>query len=171
MCMKQLSVKKVLNKRLTYIDVIKLLNTHPLTRKKNQFSNTLWYCAEPLIHSVFFNRCFTLNLKKDWPIFYKHHGDAECMTHDGYKDPAIIAIGNMAKWFKQEVLPPHGSPDKTVQINKHIWLYHNVDEEKNKWDLMMSGPASLAVISFIKNWRKKLRLLVDLRIFSKFQGA
>ena len=41
----------------------------------------------------------------------------------------------------------------------------------NKWDLMMSGPASLAVISFIKNWHKKLRLLVDLRIFSKFQGA
>ena len=36
---------------------------------------------------------------------------------------------------------------------------------------MMSGPASLAVISFIKNLRKKLRLLVDLRIFSKFQGA
>ena len=26
----------------------------------------------------------------------------------------------------------------------------------NKWDLMMSGPASLAVISFIKNWQKKL---------------
>ena len=33
--------QKNLNKRLTYIDVIKLLNTHPLTRKKNQFSNTL----------------------------------------------------------------------------------------------------------------------------------
>ena len=24
------------------------------------------------------------------------------------------------------------SPEKTVQINKHIWLYHNVDEEKKK---------------------------------------
>ena len=36
---------------------------------------------------------------------------------------------------------------------------------------MMSGPASLAVISFIKIDIKKLRLLVDLRIFSKFQGA
>ena len=36
---------------------------------------------------------------------------------------------------------------------------------QNKWDLMMSGPASLAVISFIKIWHKKLRLLVDLRIF------
>ena len=35
---------------------------------------------------------------------------------------------------------------------------------------MMSGPASLAVISFIKNGHKKLRLLVDLRIFSKVQG-
>ena len=47
---------------------------------------------------------------------------------------------------------------------------HLSKDEKNKWDLMMSGPASLAVISFIKNWHKKLRLLVDLRIFSKFQG-
>ena len=37
---------------------------------------------------------------------------------------------------------------------------------------MMSGPALLAVISFIKKIDiKKLRLLVDLRIFSKFQGA
>ena len=36
---------------------------------------------------------------------------------------------------------------------------------------MMSGPASLAVISFIKNLHKNFRLLVDLRIFSKFQGA
>ena len=36
---------------------------------------------------------------------------------------------------------------------------------------MMSGPASLAVISFIKNYHKKLRLLVDLGIFSKFQGT
>ena len=35
---------------------------------------------------------------------------------------------------------------------------------------MMSGPASLAVISFIKNLQK-LRLLVDLQIFSKFKGA
>ena len=48
-------------------------------------------------------------------------------------------------------------------LNLIAWL--------NKWDLMMSGSASLAVISFIKNWHKKLRLLVDLRIFSKFQGA
>ena len=30
-----------------------------------------------------------------------------------------------------EVIPiniePHRSPEKTVQINKHIWSYHNVD--------------------------------------------
>ena len=44
-------------------------------------------------------------------------------------------------------------------------------KKKYKWDLMMSGPASLAVISFIKNWHKKLRLLVNLQIFVKFQGA
>ena len=36
---------------------------------------------------------------------------------------------------------------------------------------MMSEPASLAVISVIKKLHKKLRLLVDLRIFSKFQRA
>ena len=35
--------------------------------------------------------------------------------------------------FKQEAHGPHRSPEKTVQINKHIYqLYHNVDEEKKK---------------------------------------
>ena len=29
--------------------------------------------------------------------------------------------------FKQEAHRPHRSPEKTVQINKHIWLYNNVD--------------------------------------------
>ena len=33
---------------------------------------------------------------------------------------------------KQEAHGPHRSPEKTVQINKHIWLYHNVDKEKKK---------------------------------------
>ena len=49
---------------------------------------------------------------------------------------------------------------------KEVFIYKEDNTWNNKWDLMMSGPASLAVISFIK-----LRLLVDLRIFSKFQGA
>ena len=31
---------------------------------------------------------------------------------------------------KQEAHGPHRSPEKTVQINKQIWLYHNVDLEK-----------------------------------------
>ena len=29
--------------------------------------------------------------------------------------------------LKQEAHGPHHSPEKTVQINKHIWLYHKVD--------------------------------------------
>ena len=29
--------------------------------------------------------------------------------------------------LKQEAHGPHCSPEKTVQINKHIWLYHKVD--------------------------------------------
>ena len=29
--------------------------------------------------------------------------------------------------YKQEAHGPHRSPEKTVQINKHIWLYQNVD--------------------------------------------
>ena len=29
--------------------------------------------------------------------------------------------------FQQEAHGPHRSPEKTVQINKHIWLYHNDD--------------------------------------------
>ena len=37
---------------------------------------------------------------------------------------------------KQEAHGPHRSLEKTVQINKHIWLYQNVDyEKKNKYDL------------------------------------
>ena len=32
----------------------------------------------------------------------------------------------------QEAHGPHRSPEKTVQINNHIWLYHNVDYEKKK---------------------------------------
>ena len=33
----------------------------------------------------------------------------------------FMAIG------KQEAHGPHSSPEKTVQINKNIWLYHNFD--------------------------------------------
>ena len=29
--------------------------------------------------------------------------------------------------YKQEAHGPHRSPEKTVQINKHILLYHNID--------------------------------------------
>ena len=36
------------------------------------------------------------------------------------------------KFQKQEAHGPQCSPEKTVQINKHIWLYHNVDYEKKK---------------------------------------
>ena len=37
-----------------------------------------------------------------------------------------IEIAKLTK-EKQEAHGPHRSPEKTVQINKHIWLYHNVD--------------------------------------------
>ena len=36
------------------------------------------------------------------------------------------------KYQQQEAHGPHRSPEKTVQINKHIWLYHNIDNEKKK---------------------------------------
>ena len=38
-------------------------------------------------------------------------------------------INQFAKecFSKQEAHGPHRSPEKTVQINKHIGLYHNVD--------------------------------------------
>ena len=32
--------------------------------------------------------------------------------------------------LKQVAHGPHRSPEKTVQINKHIWLYHNIDRRK-----------------------------------------
>ena len=33
---------------------------------------------------------------------------------------------------KQEARGPHRSPEKTVQINKQIWLYHNIDSENKE---------------------------------------
>ena len=35
-------------------------------------------------------------------------------------------------YYKQEVHGVRRLPEKTVQINKHIWLYHNIDKEKKK---------------------------------------
>ena len=37
--------------------------------------------------------------------------------------PFIILRNNA----QQEAHGPQCSPEKTVQINKHIWLYHNID--------------------------------------------
>ena len=48
---------------------------------------------------------------------------------------------------KQEAHGPHRSPEKTVQIIKQIWLYHNVDsknKEKTLWEFIGS--------SFEKTW-------------------
>ena len=33
---------------------------------------------------------------------------------------------------KQEAHGTHRSPEKTVQINKYIWLYNNINKEKEK---------------------------------------
>ena len=43
---------------------------------------------------------------------------------------------------KQEAHGPHRSPEKTVQIIKQIWLYHNVDsenKEKTLWEFIGSS--------------------------------
>ena len=43
---------------------------------------------------------------------------------------------------KQEAHGPHRSPEKTVQIIKQIWLYHNVDsenKEKKLWEFIGSS--------------------------------
>ena len=39
-------------------------------------------------------------------------------------------------WIKQEAHGPHRSPEKTVQIIKQIWLYHNVDSENKEKNFM-----------------------------------
>ena len=38
-----------------------------------------------------------------------------------------IQGGGDTRGKEQEAHGPHRSPERTVQINKHIWLYHNVD--------------------------------------------
>ena len=43
---------------------------------------------------------------------------------------------------KQEAHGPHRSPEKTVQIIKQIWLYHNIDsenKEKTLWEFIGSS--------------------------------
>ena len=40
---------------------------------------------------------------------------------------------------RQEAHGPHRSPEKKIQINKHIWLYHNVDQEKKKQIIIFMG--------------------------------
>ena len=43
---------------------------------------------------------------------------------------------------EQEAHGPHRSPEKTVQIMKQIWLYHNVDsenKEKTLWEFIGSS--------------------------------
>ena len=47
-----------------------------------------------------------------------------------------------SKKKKQEAHGPHRSPEKTVQIIKQIWLYHNADsenKEKNLWEFIGSS--------------------------------
>ena len=44
--------------------------------------------------------------------------------------------------LEQETHGPHRSPEKTVQIIKQIWLYHNVDsenKEKTLWEFIGSS--------------------------------
>ena len=39
-------------------------------------------------------------------------------------------IGQLSSHYekkKQEAHGPHRSPEKIVQINKHIWLYNNIN--------------------------------------------
>ena len=86
---------------------------------------------------------------------------SECKIKQGY---IISYNGILHKQYQNY-------PDICVLKNKLYNICINVKLYKNKRDLMTSGPASLAVISFIKNLHKKLRLLVGLGIFSKFQGT
>ena len=48
------------------------------------------------------------------------------------RDSGNIFIQTYLYRNKQEVHRPHRSPEKQVQINKHICLYHNVDLEREK---------------------------------------
>ena len=98
-----------------------------------------------------------------WPprVVPVRNGDLRLVYSHG--DVQLIAARK--RWQVQVLLCNrwHTGDAELKQILSRVLNY--------KWDLMMSGPASLAVISFIKNWHKKLRLLVDLQIFSRFQGA
>ena len=51
---------------------------------------------------------------------------------------SVLNEDSAIKWqiyilrVKQEAHGPHRSPEKTVQINKLIWLYNNINKEKKK---------------------------------------
>ena len=54
----------------------------------------------------------------------------------------LIMQDKIARKKKQDAHGPHRSPEKTVQIIKQIWLYHNPDsenKEKNLWEFIGSS--------------------------------
>ena len=46
---------------------------------------------------------------------------------DSEKNQRKLSNGLETQLIKKEAHGPHCSPEKTIQIIKHIWLYHNVD--------------------------------------------
>ena len=53
----------------------------------------------------------------------------ECCLSYSILHSSLVVYNTLSK---QEAHGPHRSPEKTVQINKHIWLYHNVDHNVNR---------------------------------------
>ena len=75
-----------------------------------------------IVHSkiIFVFSKMNLVLHSELKLTTIHH---ICYVHIASCQMNIISI-----WFaKNKVHGPYRSPEKTVQINKHIWLYYNVD--------------------------------------------
>ena len=54
----------------------------------------------------------------------------------------VVFSQSTCQWYsnhRTRAHGPHRSPEKPVQINKHIWLYHNIDQEKK-----------IPIISFVR---------------------
>ena len=97
----------------------------------------------------------TLSKVKDFII----HMYSVCLSYilERYLKITIVLPGSNKG--KQEAHGPHRSPEKAVQINKHIWLniYNNINKEKQKktlltlWEFIFSSFEE-TWIPFIQEW-------------------
>ena len=92
----------------------------PISKKK--IHNRYFYLIQRKIKS--YHQYLTNTIQHQVNSGNTYHG-LYPNSYDLRKLILVVHTAHLKK--KQEAHGPHRSPEKTFQINKHIWLYHNVD--------------------------------------------